>query len=233
MDNKLRIAEKNTTNCRIRELQKCIETNDNTIRYLRGQQKIADSKYISVQLSIMENKSNKYNVELESLYQKLDDITSGALDDELMLKYNKHKSEYDIKNRISRQNKLDEKEIRKQLSTVSISYYKNIISADRKSRRTTKSFKWCYRHYLKAINSVPAYMKRNLKSMPNNKGYFWKGVALYGKLPYQENKSKYLFDRKRGGIQVIHEWTNDKYKIYHKKRHKKQELYETRPRKQK
>ena len=86
------------------------------------------------------------------------------------------------------------------------------------------------RHFTKATNTLPNYMARNLKNMTNNKGYFWRGVAFYGKRPYNQRDSEYLFDRKKGGFFVTHEWTKNDYNIYTGRRNEKKKLYSSRKR---
>lgn len=73
-----------------------------------------------------------------------------------------------------------------------------------------------YRCFLKLCNSIPEYIKRNLKKMPNNKGYIWKGIILYGSLPPEEEIT-ILFENLGRDILKIHEITQKEYKIFEKK----------------
>ena len=50
--------------------------------------------------------------------------------------------------------------------------------------------------------------------MPNNKGYIWRNVYLYGYLP-EEKGPRVLFE-KIGNVLVIHEHTDTEYKIFNK-----------------
>jgi hypothetical protein len=73
-----------------------------------------------------------------------------------------------------------------------------------------------YRYFLKLCSSIPEYMKRNLKNMPNNKGYIWKGIILYGSLPAEEDIT-ILFENLGHDLLRIHEITTKEYKIFEKK----------------
>jgi hypothetical protein len=65
-----------------------------------------------------------------------------------------------------------------------------------------------YRHYWNAIDTLPPYMEKNLKEMPNNKGYRWKNVVFYGALPANENHSTIIFEKNPKGL-IIHEYKID------------------------
>ena len=77
-----------------------------------------------------------------------------------------------------------------------------------------------YRHYCIAVNTLPQYMGRNLKDMPNNKGYIWKDVIFYGALPDENNGHTIIFEKGRDKL-IIHQYsTNDgeeRYKRIDKK----------------
>ena len=51
-------------------------------------------------------------------------------------------------------------------------------------------------HMNNATRNLPQYMKRNLKKMPNNKGYIYKGVYFYGaKSPNKRDSSNLMFEQ--------------------------------------
>ena len=65
-----------------------------------------------------------------------------------------------------------------------------------------------YKHYWNAIDTLPSYMEKNLKEMPNNKGYRWRNVVFYGALPPQEENSTIIFEKNPKGL-LIHEYKLD------------------------
>lgn len=73
-----------------------------------------------------------------------------------------------------------------------------------------------YDYYLELCNRVPAYFQKKLSTMPNNKGYIWKGMHLYGYLPAENNDTTTMFEKIGENITRIHIWDQDTYKIYEK-----------------
>uniref|UniRef100_A0A6C0EJH1 Uncharacterized protein n=1 Tax=viral metagenome TaxID=1070528 RepID=A0A6C0EJH1_9ZZZZ len=65
-------------------------------------------------------------------------------------------------------------------------------------------------------NSLPAYMRKNLTEMPNNKGYIWKGCWYLGHKNEEPNQPVVIFEKCRGGILRIHEYSDTEYKLYEK-----------------
>ena len=71
--------------------------------------------------------------------------------------------------------------------------------------------------YVKIVDSIPDYKKRNLKEMAGNKGYIWKGVHLYGLRPKEKPFRKtVLFEKLPRGLLNIHEWNDNMYRMYEK-----------------
>jgi len=71
-----------------------------------------------------------------------------------------------------------------------------------------------YINYLKIEETIPEYMSKLLMKMPNNKGFVWRGIRLYGKLP-RVNNIVYLDERKAGEM-FVHEITPTHTKLYRK-----------------
>jgi hypothetical protein len=82
-----------------------------------------------------------------------------------------------------------------------------------------------YTYYARIRDSIPSYMARNLKEMPNNKGYYWRDIAYFGHLPAEKKKPIVLFDKdSRTKILTIHEWSPTEYKIFEKHGDTRKEL---------
>lgn len=88
-------------------------------------------------------------------------------------------------------------------------------------------------YYLKVCNSIPDYMLKNLDEMPNNKGYIWRDVVCYGKKASEPGKPVVLFEKKKDGLMIIHEWSKTECKIWHKQGKERKVLESSRKRKQK
>lgn len=66
-------------------------------------------------------------------------------------------------------------------------------------------------------NYMPSYMRENLRKMPNNKGYIWKGIHYYGNLPCEHPKDVNTLFEKNNQILYIHEYGRGFYRFYEKK----------------
>ena len=176
-----------------------------------------ETTYSVAQLAKIDTNEIEYTKEYNELTERLNKLESGVLDDELKKEIKEVTKVADDKTRVKMKKKMDEKVEKAELSVISKAFYQAGRKQDRKNRYEKKGMGRCYKHFLRATDSVPDYMKRNLKDMPNNKGYYWKSVACFGKRPAERGKPTILFDRKRGGIMVIHEWTSSQYNVYEKK----------------
>lgn len=80
----------------------------------------------------------------------------------------------------------------------------------------------------KVTEDMPEYMKTNLKNMPNNKGYIWKGIQYFGHLsaPVGSNPDQWtLFEKRPGGEMLIHHiHYGQSKKIFRKRPQHPQEL---------
>jgi len=100
---------------------------------------------------------------------------------------------------------------------------------ERRSERSSASIRreidknWQF--FVKSRNSIPDYMLKKLKTMPNNKGYIWKNIYCYGERPAAPNEPVIMFENQREGLLIIHETTDKEYKIWHKKGTSKKMLH--------
>ena len=88
-----------------------------------------------------------------------------------------------------------------------------------------KKFRIYYRKFLKAVDTLPSYMTDNLKTMPNNKGYLWRGVQFLGKRNPIINEPLIVFEKRRG-VLMIRKQYKDRTEV-HKKIGKETKLTET------
>lgn len=87
-----------------------------------------------------------------------------------------------------------------------------------------------WQYFVKTRETIPAYMLKKLKNMPNNKGYIWKSIYCYGERPANLGEPVILFETQKDGVLVIHETTEKEYKIWHKKGTSKKILHSCTPR---
>ena len=99
-----------------------------------------------------------------------------------------------------------------------------------KSDNTKRDIEKNWQYFVKTKETIPAYMLKKLKNMPNNKGYIWKGIYCYGERPANVEEPVILFETQKDGVLVIHETNQKEYKIWYKKGTAKKILYSCTPR---
>ncbi len=210
----IRRHECNRIKDEIRQIDMSIEKSETSAARMRNQ---GATTFIITQLNKIHKKNLERKNEKKQLSNRLEQLLAGQLDTELRNISNKQMQEAKEKSRLTKQKKIEKALDKEAKSVISKAFYQADRKQDRKNRYQKKNIDRSYRHFLKACNSIPPYMRRNLAEMPNNKGYCWKSVACYGDLPAEIGQPQVLFDRRKGNIMIIHEWTHDEYRIYQKK----------------
>jgi hypothetical protein len=213
----LRIREKQNVINRINEVNIYIKRNKETIDRLSSQEQSVFNKN---QIAKLEEKQNEYEKELNDLDIQFENIAKGKLDnqfiDQAMNTANVLRQNMDEKERQKNDKKAKEK-IEKNIN-LQKSY--SISNKWTKGEMSERDYQREFSRFEKNCETIPDYILSNLKEMPGNKGYIWKGIYLYGELPEEKNEPQIMFEKLRGGILRIHE-THDKgdhriYKIYEK-----------------
>ena len=115
---------------------------------------------------------------------ELENTNNGINDDKLNEKYLlKEKQKEDNKQRRDDKKNL----IDKTNKDASKKFYSNSYKSRKQERYQEKNINYHYNLFMKKSNSVPKYILTNLDKMPNNRGYIWKGVWFWGRLPEKEN----------------------------------------------
>ena len=173
--------------------------------------------FVLAQIEKVQKRNNSRLLEIDILTKRLKDLDTGRLEDEICATLKQEKYEMEEHLKAVTQRRLENRERKQEKSDISQAFYKKNSKADRESRWSKKDMQRSYSYYLKNSDSVPDYIMRNLDEMPNNKGYIWKGIMCFGLLPPEKNRPLTMFERQKGGILVIHEWTDFDYKVFHKK----------------
>ena len=209
----LRIREKNIVNIRLRELNNYIKKNEETIKRLSSQ---ASSEYNITQINKLETKNIEYKKELETLNEKLNNISSGNMDKELssIAEVNQNVISKKCEDKIKK--KTDEKAERKvkEAKNLKISYDMN------RYRQNNEATEWEmnkeYNRFLKICDTIPDYINRNLKEMPSNKGYIFRGIWCFGEKPAEPGQPLIMFERLKNDIMRIYEIDHEYRKIFEK-----------------
>lgn len=220
-----RIEKRNRIWGEIRYKEKCINNDKETIERFR---RVINNEWNSKQIIRLKEKNTERQIEIQKLHQQLDDLDKGLLDKDLEshTKHVKKEIERKTNERIRKRNQ--ERDDKIQLSKNSKQHYENTRLSDREFRLKKYEIDRTYKYFLRVCDSVPDYIRKKLKNMPNNKGYIWRGVRCFGELPEELGQPVVLFERMKD-ILVIHEWTNSEYNIWHKRGKEYKTLYERRP----
>ena len=208
--NKLRIEEKNKVILEFKSLKKVLERNKATIDRFKIQDKTA---FNLAQIEKLSEKIKKDEETLLSFEEKIKNIESGAYDSvieeeiEKNLKENqKHTDNTNRKIKEKIEKKTEEKE---KLDT----FYKNQKHGSEISKYSLEKETDKYKTNL--VN-LPDYIIENLKEMPSNKGYIWKGIWCFGELKSKNQFTLILFEKIRGGNLHIHEISEKYHSIFEK-----------------
>lgn len=226
MDQK-RHSESNKLSLRIKELEKCIEVDSKMLDSVKLQ---GDSAYARAQIDKITSKNNERTEEIKLIRDKLAGIKDGKMDQEIVDTAAQNKQVIEQKRLIVKQKQIETAEKQRDTNKSSKKYYELTRDSDRQHKNQSKDIFRTYNYYKRSESTIPDYILTNLKTMPNNKGYFWKNIACFGELPREYNSPTILFEKQKG-ILVIHEWDNLNYNIYHKKGRDRKILVSTTPRK--
>lgn len=151
----------------------------------------------------------KRQEEIQNLQQKEKDVSEGKLDHVIVSKPAESKKKPKIV--------IDEKKVSdvpKEKQTKIHNQSNRAI--DSEDRRHKNDYDYFYRQVCNIADSLPDYIQQNLKEMPNNKGYIWRGCHFYGELPVKHNELTILFEKHRGNVLKIHEIDSGEYRLYEK-----------------
>lgn len=228
MEIKRRI-ERNNIRDKIRQIQKYIENDEDTIDRFRHQS--SKLEYNSIQIAKLTAKNKERKIELETLEQRSTDLERGLLDQEIIESYKKSSKEVNRKSMETKQKKMQELADKQEKNEQSRAYYQSDRNSDRKARSDIREMDRSYKYFLRVCESVPDYMLKKLKNMPNNKGYSWRNVYCYGLLPAENGEPTLIFEKKDDTL-IIHETTATEYNIWHKNGNKgRKTLYYSQKRK--
>lgn len=220
--NKLRISEKNRIRNIINENKISIERSENSIKTIKnGDIKTRDSSFFGKSIETNKENIRSKTEENELLIDRLSKIDLGELDEDLA---GERKTE---DNELSKRIKAgkDAKKVKIDLDKAEESKNNTRIQ---KEYRNDKDYNYQqrimdndYRYYCKVCDSIPNYIRENLKTMPNNKGYIFKGVWCYGVLPVKNDRDKdnvIMFEKNMtSNSLMIHTYTPSEYILHEKK----------------
>jgi len=96
------------------------------------------------------------------------------------------------------------------------------INKDARDKRY--QMKKAYYHMVRTDGRFPDYLRKKLKTMTNNRGYIYNSIRYYGELPENEFEPILLFERKRDGTLLTHEYTDDEYIVHSRPKNGRQSV---------
>jgi hypothetical protein len=208
---KFRQSEKNKLTSDITSLEKKIQ------RLLESNENLC-SGIIRDQIFIKKTRdSNNKNIEdckaqIDCLKQKIYQLDSGCLDDELKNEVDKNTKKTMERQKLVEKKKQEEKILRKKADDDKKKTF--FVKPDRDEIEKKQ-----YERFLSI--QVPDYIQKNLESMPNNKGYIWKDVWFFGLQPSTRYTKIDTIEKKyNSNDRLIHEIHEDRHDIFIKNEHK-------------
>jgi hypothetical protein len=219
-----RRSERNRITNEIRINRKYNQCDYDSIERLRHSTTNLD--YVIIQIEKLKSKLSEREELIKEMESELLNLDAGMLDDEINLKIINNSKESTRKNDETERKKKLIREEKIKNKKMSSEHWEKTKQIRRENRFSEKDMLKSYGHFYNACSSIPEYMLKKLSNMPSNKGFIWKSVYCYGAKKEERNKPTVMFENKKGGIFVIHEWFRGEYKRFEKKGEGKKELKE-------
>jgi hypothetical protein len=197
----------------IRESELFIKRSTDTIKRIKTSQ--MGETYVTNQIIKLKEYIKDKQECLEDYNKTLHELGAGYLDKDIEKEYKETENNIACKRLEMARSKAVKKAENEEKKEISQKYWKGIIAASRSHKQKERDIKYAYNYYNKVVDALPPYISNNLSEMPNNKGYIWRGINFYGYLPEQEGPNV-MFEKQKGGILIIHEYTDYDYKRYEK-----------------
>ena len=197
-------------------LQRSIEN----IRATMGAGK--DIEFYENRIAQTETSIENYNNAIAITMDKLKIILEGGCDAEILKLEEKANDELSEKEEkaLKREKKAQEKEERERKRG---QRYDSLEKTEmRKENYLKKDVNREYNRFLEVVDTLPDYISKNLRSMPNNKGYRFRNIIFFGELP-PENGPTVVFDKKSNGMYIT-EYYQDQELTFFKPREGPKEL---------
>jgi len=206
--NNLRIHEKNTIHVEIKTLRGFIVHTERSIASAIDESIIEKFRH-----SIVEK-----NERIILLENRLTDVDNGKLDEELEKSVLDNLAEANNKGTITLARKehiAEQKRVRAEKAKESMD---GLYSSKRDEKMAEKNVRYTLKYFDKMCEFIPDYLQKSLEDKPNNRGFIWKGIQLYGLKPSVDDPKEFeLMERISKEVLNIHIWNEFVYEIYSKK----------------
>lgn len=169
-----------------------------------------------------EKSIENYELSIAVAMEKLRIVLEGGCDPEILrleAQANDELSEKEEK-ALKREKKAQEKEERERKRG---QRYESLEKTEmRRENYLKKDLNREYLRFLEVADTLPDYISKNLKTMPNNKGYRFRNIIFFGEAP-AENGPTVIFDKKPNGMYITEYYQNQEL-TYFKPREGPKEL---------
>ena len=231
MDKKRRILY-NETLLEIKRFKHLNINDDNTINRFRH--KVGEVEYNKEQVSKLNVKISERLDRIKELETKLDDIDEGNLDTIINDTYESSLNDIKLKSQHKTMKKQANKEQKQRDKDLYETRRKTEYNSNKSFYKNEREMQQTYRYYQKTCQYIPQHIKDKLKNQPNNNGFIWRGIYMYGHKPPSGRPENVSLLEKQGRDLYIHEFFPDRYKVWKKTENsRRKELVFTQDRKRK
>lgn len=186
---------------------------------------------MNISKEIIEKKTEEYNRNIEKRNKEIQDLKKEDLDVRNG-KYDEDMNKEALKNKVAASTRNNDISKRKKQAVINKKdkldkIYKKQRNEIDGMKQDNREYNYGYEQYMKAVNTLPDYMRENLKQMSNNKGYIWRSCWFLGEKPREKNALVTLFEKIKGNITRIHEIDKYQHKIFEKYGKEKKVLIST------
>ena len=205
----IRLNEKNNIQNEIKRTESMIKRNSETINRLSSSQE--NKEFNQNQIEKIKNSQIDFDNKIKELNKRYNDLLEGRLDNELLSIINNNSKNIKQKEESINTKKIKDKTEKK---TKEKDYF-NMESKHRRREISSYQIQKDIDRFIRDCESIPEYILNNLKEMPSNKGYIWKGIHCYGNKP-PESDTTIMFEKCKGGTLKIYETNKDYRTVYEK-----------------
>ena len=195
----------------IKEQEQSIEYTEKSIVTLKSSS--FNATFVSTKIEKSRQSISDSHKLIQELEEKMADISLGKYDKEFAMESRTH-SKVEEKNKKEKLN-MEQKILEAQKEAQE---HSNRLNKQDKGVTGEYGMGNQLKYFYSVIDDLPPYITSKLRDMPNNKGWIFRGVYLYGdKNPEEPKNVTTMFERKGGSdLLVIHESHPHVTNIYHK-----------------
>ena len=219
-----RLHRKNRILADIATHEKRQERSRNAIEELRRGGAIRDREFVEAQIEDHNQTISTSDDAIVSLQETLKRLDRGELDDDIQQEIDRNMREAEGKRMIREKREKLAAEQDRRNSKAAAEFTKKQRDSDYLNRTSLYQIQKEYERYDEM--PIPPYIKDNLRTMPNNKGYIWKGIWMFGERPPEKSGPVVMFE-KQHDVMFIHEIFEKEHHIYKKRNQAPKEYVKT------